>query len=532
LSCLRCEFWWGKLTTVDLAFVYSLTFGLTVAVFIVPVLVMLLLVKFKSSSVSSKWFSVLLLAGLVYGIAVRLVIAPFTGHPQDLDFWTNPLWLLYGSGGIDFWLYPMRLTYYPELLSYSPYALLNVLGFHDVTFLAHNVGVVESLFVKLPFLIGDVFGFYFLVKILQNLDTSSSSKPTKTLAYALLYFLSPVVILSTTAWPLVDGLAIAFFLAGIYYSMLEERPVVGAVFYTLSGITKMFGFIGFVPLVIDLFKRKKLSKLPLIVAIVAGITFLAYLPVINFSGVQSVPDFFVQFLRSRAGFGSQGFLASDSYFSYLSLLGFTIDGSKLTYVFIGMFALVTVYYVFKLVKLNAAEDKTRILELSVLYFMVFFFLFYLVFYKIFDHYYLLVLPLLIIYAYQKKSAGSLFAVVAISVVAAQLFLFGSLVFGAEYYWIPLNLPADTSIIAVIPSAVTAVSFLTVLPFKGRFEIFKSASGFLFSVGVAVWFSFGLAYYGYYQVPFLGAVWYVLSFLIALLGVVFFAKAFRRIHKDS
>ncbi len=501
---------------------------MAIATVVVPVILIatILFKVFQSKSNGTKQFSILLIVALVYGVLVRFIIAPFTGHPEDLGYWTNPIRLFFGSGVMDIRLYPMPLTYYPVLLSYSPYALLRVFGFQDVAFLAHRIGMVESLFVKVPFILSDVFSLYFVYKILGRLDPSASSR-SKRIAYSALYFLGPLVILSSSAWPFVDGIAVALFLAGIYYGMLQEKPILGALFYGLSGLTKFFGFLGFVPLSIDLIRKKRISTLSIALAMVAAIAFVVYLPLLNFSGFQSVPEFFMQFLRGRAGFGSQSsLLQSDSYFSYLSLMGLNVDSSYLTYLLAALLAVLTLFYVLKVRKLDMAIQRTRIIELSLLYFVVFFFVFYLVFYRVFEHYYLLVLPLLIIYVYRKKLAGPLFAGVLLSIVAAPIVLLGSLVYGAGYFWIPVSLPADTCIMTVIPSTVAAFAFLSLFAAKGPLRVLKTGGGFAVSVGAATWFTFGFAYFAYYGAPFLGAIWYVISLLVALAATAFFAKALR------
>jgi Gpi18-like mannosyltransferase len=504
----------------------------TVIVPIIAILAILLVIKSRSNFVRTKHFPIFLMVLVIYGILVRFVIAPFTGHPEDLGYWTNPIRLFYGSGVMDIRLYPMPLTYYPVLLSYSPYALLRILGFQDVSFLAHRIGMVESLFVKIPFVLSDIFSLYFIYKILGKLDLDESNQ-SKRLAYALLYFLSPVVILSSSAWPFVDGIAVVLFLAGIYYAMLKEKPIIGGLFYGLSGLTKFFGFLGFIPLSVDLIRKKKISKLSIILAMVAAIAFIVYLPLFNFNGIQSIPEFLMQFLRGRAGFGSQtSILASDSYFSYLSLMGYNVEPSYLTYLLMGLIAVLTFSYILKVRKLDVRIQKSKAIELSLLYFAIFFFIFYLIFFRIFEHYYLLVLPVLIMYVYPKRLTGPLFAAAFLSVAAAPIVLLGSLVYGAPYYWLSLKLPADTSILSVIPSTLAALAFLSILPVRGPLKVLKSGWGMSVCAGIATWFSFGLAYYAYYGVPFLGLIWYAFSVVITVAGVVFFAKVFRRLAPEG
>lgn len=503
---------------------------MSIASIVVPtaiVLLALFISERKPRFWSPKVFSVFLAGGIVYGVLIRFILAPVTGHPIDMETWADPIRLFYGSGVVDLRLYPLPFTYYPVLVSYSPYALIQVLGFHDVAFLSHQIGMIESIFIKLPFIFSDIFSFYFLYKILSRLNADNRSKR---LTYALLYFLSPVVILSSSAWPLADGIAVALFLAGIYYALLEEKPVIGGIFYALSGFTKIFGFLGFVPLAIDLVRKRKFSKLAMIIGVVLFITFILYLPLINFSGIGGISDFFTQFFKGRAGFGSS-FVASDTYLSYLSFIGFPVDASFQTYLLGALFVSITVYYVLKVRKLDLLAEKRQFLDLTFLYFALFFFMFYLTFYKVYQYYYLLVIPFLIIYAYSKRESGAAYAAVILSLVSAPIFLLGTLVSGTDYYWIPLKIPADTEILAVIPSTVVVFAFLCMLNLKGPLRILKTDLGFTISSGIAIWFTFGFAYYGYYNFPFLGTIWYFISLVLILLGVAFFYFG-RKIRSNS
>ncbi len=147
----------------SLTFLYTL--ALVMAAVVVPVILFLVIFKSKLNFTEAKIVPSLLMFAVAYGICLRFVIAPFTGHPQDLNYWTEPMRMFYGSGIMDLRLYPMPFTYYPVLFSYSPYAALSILGFQDATFMMHSVGIVESLFVKLPFIAADIFSLYFLYKI-------------------------------------------------------------------------------------------------------------------------------------------------------------------------------------------------------------------------------------------------------------------------------------------------------------------------------------------------------------------------------
>lgn len=498
--------------------------GMTVAVIVVPILLLAIAFRFKGHFKSP---SIFLMVFLAYGIVCRLVVAPFTGHPYDMEVWTQPVRLFYESGVMDIRAFPLPLTYYLLLLAYSPYALLRTIEFQDVGFLAHNFKMLEAVFIKAPFILADVLSFYFLLKILNRIGNSKLNSSGRFL-YACLYFLSPLAILLSSIWGMYDGIAVALFLAGIYYTLLEKKPFRGAASYALSGLTKAFGFLGLIPTAFTLVREKKVFQLLAMFGMVSAIVILLYLPLLTVNGMRAVPELFMQFLRGRVGLGSNvPYVASTSYMSYLSLSGFNVAPPYLMYLFIASVVFISVYFG---LRARGSINETYI-GLTLRYFAVVFFVFYLTFFRVYEQYYLWIIPILIIYSCLKKESGPTFVALGISVVVLPVWVFSVFLTGIEYYWIPLNLPADTAIVAVLPSTIVALGLIGVTCSQGPLAILKTWKGMLVSASLALWFSFSLAYYAYYRVPFLGAIWYPISLIVALIGVAFFTKAFRRRMKN-
>jgi hypothetical protein len=511
---------------------FFVTLGIAVAAIMVPFALVLVL-NLGQKMVSRNRNMVFFLGGLfAYGCVIRIFLSPFTGHPYDMGVWTQSTNLYFGSGIVTLNLYPFPLSYYFQVLAYAPYALLRVLGFHDMFFSAHTTGMLESVFVKAPFIVCDFIGFFLLYKIFNTLNSVGRSR-REGLAYALMYFLGPLVIGLSSLWGLYDSIAVTLFLAGIYYGLIKEKALLGVLFFTLSGLTEGFGFIGLLPLFVSMWKKRKISNLGLAAGLTLGLTFLVYLPILGETGIQGVSAILMQFLMGRAGLGSQGyFIASDSYISYLTLFNFNIEPSYLTYVFFGLFTSVSVLYVLKVRKLDDAAQKLKTIEFSLSYFAAVFFIFYLTFFRVYDQYYIWFLPILFIFAWIKQAHGISLSAAFLSLAAAPIFLLGILTVGAEYYWINLKLPSDTSIISVIPSTIVVLAFLSTLNVKGPLRILKTINGMSVAAGIATWFTFGFAYYGYYGFPFLGLIWYFISLLIVLLGAVFFTKAIRNQTMNS
>jgi hypothetical protein len=256
---------------------------------------------------------------------------------------------------------------------------------------------------------------------------------------------------------------------------------------------------------------------------VSVIVVLLYLPLLAATGLQAAPELFMQFIRGRVGLGSvSSYVASTSYMSYLSLLGFDVTSPYLTYLLIALVLFISVCFG---LKSRGAKGETYV-RLTLGYFAVVIFVFYLLFFRLYEQYYLWIIPVLIIYSYVKKESGFALAALGLSVVVLPGWSFSIFFTGTEYIWIHLNLPADTAIMAVLPSVIVALGLIGIAFSKGPLAILKTWEGMLFSAGVALWFSFGLAYYAYYGFPPLGVFWYLASSIIILTTAVFLFKKFR------
>ena len=505
-------------SVIDSEQISYMAIGMVVAVIAVPIL--LLAIAFRFKEYFSKFPSVFLAALFAYGVVCRFALAPFTGHPYDMEVWTQATRLFYESGVMNIRTFPLPFNCYLLLLGYSPYALLRMVGFQDIGFLAHNFNMLEAVFIKMPFILSDLFSFYFLFKILNRiggkLDLSGK-------LYAFVYFLSPLAIVLSSVWGMYDGIAVALFLAGTYYSLFEKKPFRGAVFYALSGLTKAFGFLGLIPIAFTLLREKKYVQLLAMFGIVSGVVVLLYLPLLAATGLQAAPELFMQFIRGRVGLGSvSSYVASTSYMSYLSLLGFDVTSQYLTYLLVALVLFVSVCFGLK----SRGTTHEAYVRLTLGYFAVVFFVFYLLFFRVYEQYYLWVIPVLIIYSFLKKESGFAVAALGLSVVVLPIWSFSIFFTGTEYIWIHLNLPADTAIMAILPSAIVALSLVGIAFSKGPLAILRTWKGMLFSAGIAVWFSFGLAYYFYYGFPPLGVFWYLASFIIISATAVFLFKKFR------
>ena len=117
---------------------------------------------------------------LLSGLAIRLGLAPFTGHPTDMALLVTPQRLFYQYGTIDFKYFPtLPAVYYVQLLFYAPYQLLRLVGMPDFQDFYHTTLMIEGLFLKLPLILADVGIFLVLLRF------------TGKLIPATLFFLNP-----------------------------------------------------------------------------------------------------------------------------------------------------------------------------------------------------------------------------------------------------------------------------------------------------------------------------------------------------
>jgi hypothetical protein len=468
---------------------------------------------------SRKHLGLFLKVLVIYGVVVRLVVAPLTGHPYDMEVWRESTRLFYESGLIDIRAFPLPLTYYFLIPAYAPYALLRILGFQDVTFLAHSTGMMETLFIKAPFMLSDGLAFYILFRIFEKLNRheKDTSKP---LAFALMYFLNPLSIYLSSEWGMYDSIAVALFLAGVYFSFFAGESFLSGLSYVASGLTKGFGFAGLVPLSIVEARERRVLDIVIMVASSLVLTVITYLPLLAMTNGESLSEIILQFLRGRVGFGSnEPFIGGSSYLSYLSWSRFNIEPRYLTYVMAAAVILVSTHYARQF--LNCSTDAR--FELALRYFTIIFLIFYLTFFRVYEQYYLWIIPILIAYSYLKNESAPAFLAFGLGVLPI-LGSAGKVTVGTDYYYgIPISASEFVAFISVLPSTLAILGAIYLLDSKGPLSMLKTFRGMVAAAGPTLWFVFSLAYYAYYKMPFLQTWWYAISFLIVALAAYFWHR---------
>ncbi|HYY90866.1 MAG TPA: hypothetical protein VE955_02645 [Candidatus Dormibacteraeota bacterium] len=175
-----------------------------------------------STGMVLRWKHVLL------GLAIRELLAPFTGHPYDFELWArlgvymqslgNPYTGLYYYPGISFWPKPLIGSIsYPPLAAFIfavTYRLYVVLG-EPSRFLYY-------LMLKQPMVLSDIGIAFLLAKILLS---SNNRDLARTSSIIWLYF--PFGIIVSSVWGALDPLALFLTLLAIYY-MLESKYLISA----------------------------------------------------------------------------------------------------------------------------------------------------------------------------------------------------------------------------------------------------------------------------------------------------------------
>ncbi|MBS7287767.1 MAG: hypothetical protein KIH01_03205 [Candidatus Freyarchaeota archaeon] len=386
--------------------------------FVAPLpLIACIYAKYYSRNISHK--DLLILS--IIGVSLRLLIAPFTGHSFDIEFWKAAAREYYEAGTIHLESWPtMPLYLYLLLFSYSFYALLKFLGFQDPYFLAHPTGMVEAIFIKLPFILADAASFYFIVKILGRERAEG-----KHVFYGSLYFFNPLIIYLSSAWGMYDTLALSFLLGGLYFFFVKREFQAATILFILSGLTKPFGFTGYALLIASTIFKKEYKQL--IRALVIGIsaTLLTFIPFILLGGIHALFTHFVGRITHT----------TTQLPSWQGLAYFRQGLPLYPWSYLALITLILLWYT-----CTAGRKRMTILNVSVAMALLFF-LHYLCYHIVYTQHLSWVVPFLIIIAYLKRKATlapyTLLYSLAPIIFCMSGTTIGYFAVGKPYYYTPL-----------------------------------------------------------------------------------------------
>jgi len=233
-------------------------------------------------------------AVLLSGLAIRLGLAPLTGHPGDMALFVTSQRLFYQTGTIDLKYFPtLPAVYYIQLLFYAPYQLLRLFGIPDLQYYYHTTLMIEGVFLKLPSILCDA-GIYL---VLLNY--------TRKLIPATLFFLNPLPICLSSVWGTYDSMMLFPLLLGLYFSATHNNRTISNLACVLSGLLKLFGFVTYALVICEsIIRRRFRDELPIEILGGLGIAVAILFPVFLFGGFQSFLQVIVyRFIGLSSGTG-------------------------------------------------------------------------------------------------------------------------------------------------------------------------------------------------------------------------------------
>jgi hypothetical protein len=254
---------------------------------------------------------------LLVGLALREVLAPWTGHPFDFEIWVRlGVFALSGAN-------PYSLLPYVPHLSFAPYSWMTSISYPPLAALifAATYGFYQLLGSPSP------FAYYFLLKqpmvisdllvavlLFQLISLKGDTKSALKVARLWIYF--PFAIIVSAMWGALDPIALLLILSSLY-ALEIKKPYLSASLLGLAIYLKLMPII-FLPLFLIspvLLMRKKLVFATLALGIpLIGTIAPFYLLGWDFSGIYNA----VSYQGTGPGFGGMGVFNALSLFSLRS----------------------------------------------------------------------------------------------------------------------------------------------------------------------------------------------------------------------
>ena len=250
---------------------------------------------------------------LLIGLAIREILAPFTGHPFDFEIWvrlgafiqsgTSPYSLLPFVPNLSFAPYPVMtsISYppFPAMVFGATYALYQLLG-SPSAFLYYFL-------LKQPMVFSDLLVAVLLFKMISLRGEASVAKRVATL-----WIFFPFAIIVSAMWGALDPTALVLVLASVY-TFETGRSYVSAGFLGLAIYFKLMPII-FLPLFLIACALSKRNKAGF-TGVALGIPFIGTaVPFLLFGWSPSGLFSAVSYQGSLPGFGGLG------VFNVLSML--------------------------------------------------------------------------------------------------------------------------------------------------------------------------------------------------------------------
>lgn len=210
----------------------------------------------------------LLLLILAVGLGVRLLLAPFTGHPFDMYVWHQAVAQDIAGQGPVYATSPM-MSYTLYVVSFPYRILRDVFGVSPMPVSSLSVEmrsaigwttppgatvsvVTDPLFnmlVKLPFIISDVVAGFLLYRLVSRFWGMNKGL----LAFSL-WFLNPMLIWVSAVWGMFDSLPALFSVLAIYFIETKRSLWAGTSLAVATGY-KLYPLLFTLPILLHLCKN-------------------------------------------------------------------------------------------------------------------------------------------------------------------------------------------------------------------------------------------------------------------------------------
>jgi hypothetical protein len=242
---------------------------------------------------------------LLIGLAIREVLAPWTGHPFDFEIWVR-LGVFALSGANPYSLLP----YIPQL-SFAPYSLMTSISYPPLAafIFAATYGLYQLVgspsaflyyfLLKQPMVISDL-----LVAVLLFRLISMKGETIRALNIAKIWIYFPFAIIISAMWGALDPIALLLIIASVY-SIEIKRPYLSAGLLGFAIYLKLMPIILLPVILITpvLPMRKKLAFATIALGIpLVGTIVPFYLLGWDFSGIYNA----VSYQGTGPGFGGLG----------------------------------------------------------------------------------------------------------------------------------------------------------------------------------------------------------------------------------
>src|SRR5439155_22919215 len=102
------------------------------------------------------------------GLGIRLALAPVTGQPYDMGLFAFNQRIYFENGVVALNTFPtLPLLYFIQLPFYAIYSGLITSGLPDYLFVYHATLMIESVFLKIPYILADV-GIFLPIQRITN----------------------------------------------------------------------------------------------------------------------------------------------------------------------------------------------------------------------------------------------------------------------------------------------------------------------------------------------------------------------------